>query len=59
MIFELNIDAEVGIAQIARLVIERSLVRFPAGLAGDFSSLGLTFCADSYWVSVPPPVLPQ
>ena len=28
-------------------MIERSLVRAPAGAAGEFSSLGSTFCADS------------
>ena len=37
------------------LVIERLRVRIPAGAAGEFSSPELTFCADSYSVSVPPP----
>ena len=27
---------------------ERSRVRIPAGAAGEFSSPGLTFCADSF-----------
>ena len=30
-------------------MIERSRVRIPAGAAGEFSSLGSTFCADSYF----------
>ena len=30
-------------------MIERSQVRIPAGAAGDFSSPGSTFCADSYF----------
>ena len=30
-------------------------VPFPAGAVGEFSSPELTFCADSYSVSVPPP----
>ena len=30
-------------------VIERSQVRVPAGAAGEFSSPGSTFCADSYF----------
>ena len=33
----------------AGLVIERSRVRIPAGAAGEFSSPGSTFCADSYF----------
>ena len=40
-------------------MFERSRVRIPAGAAGEFSSPELTLCADSYSVSVPPPVLPQ
>ena len=36
-------------------MIERSLVRIPAGAAGEFSSPGLTFSVDSYFGSVPPP----
>ena len=40
-------------------MIERLRVRIPAGAAGEFSSPELTLCADSYSVSVPPPVLPQ
>ena len=38
------------------LVIERSRVRVPAGVAGEFSSPGYTFCADTK-VSVLSPVL--
>ena len=30
-------------------MIERSRVRIPAGTAGEFSSSGSTFCADSYF----------
>ena len=37
----------------AGLVIERLRVRVPARAAGQFSSPQLTFCADSYSVSVP------
>ena len=40
-------------------MIERFRVRIPAGGTGEFSSTELTFCADSYSVSVPRPVLPQ
>ena len=40
-------------------MIERLRVRIPAGAAGGFSSPELILCADSYPVSVPPPVLPQ
>ena len=43
----------------AGLVIERLWVRISEGAAGDFSSPESTLCADSYWVSVPTPVLPQ
>ena len=36
-------------------MIERLRVRIPAGAAGEFSSQGLSLCADSsYSVSVPP-----
>ena len=38
-------------------VSERSRVRIPAGTAGEFSSPGSTFCADSYFGNTP--VLPQ
>ena len=38
---------------------EKLRVRIPAGAAGEFSSPELTFCADSYSVSVPSPVTPQ
>ena len=40
-------------------MIERSRVRIPAGAAGEFSSPGLTFCADSYFGIRSTPVLPQ
>ena len=40
-------------------MIERLRVRIPVGAAGEFSSPGSTLCADSYSVSVPPPVLLQ
>ena len=43
------------VGKSAELVIERLRVRIPAGAAGEFSSLELTLCADSYPVSVPPP----
>ena len=38
-----------------RVGVERSRVRIPAGTAGEFSSPGSTFCADSYFGTVPPP----
>ena len=38
-------------------MIERSRVQIPAGAAGEFSSPGSTFCADSYF-GVPPPPTP-
>ena len=37
-------------------MIERLRVRIPTEAAGEFSSSELTLCADSYLVSVPPPV---
>ena len=40
-------------------MIERLRIRIPAGAVGEFSSPELTSCADSYSVSVPPPVSPQ
>ena len=40
-------------------MIERSRVRIPAGTAGEFSSPGSTFCADSYFGIRSTPVLPQ
>ena len=41
-------------------MIEKSRVRIPAGTAGEFSSPGSTFCADSYFgIRSTPPVLPQ
>ena len=43
------------VGKSAGLVIERLQVRILSGAAGEFSSPGLTLCADSYSVSVPPP----
>ena len=40
-------------------MIERSRVRIPAGVAGEFSSPRSTFCADSYFSIRSTPVLPQ
>ena len=40
-------------------MLERLRVRIPAGAEGEISSPVLTLCADSYSVSVPPPVSPQ
>ena len=40
-------------------MIERSRVRIPAGTAGEVSSPGSTFCADSYFGIRSTPVLPQ
>ena len=40
-------------------VIERSRVRIPAGAAGEFSSPGSTFYANSYFGIRSTPVLPQ
>ena len=40
-------------------MIERSGVPIPAGAAGEFSSPGLTFCADPYFGIRSTPVLPQ
>ena len=40
-------------------MIKRSRVRIPAGVAGEFSSPGSTFCADSYFSIRSTPVLPQ
>ena len=40
-------------------MIERLRVRIPPEAAGEFSSPESILCADSYSVSVPPPVLPQ
>ena len=45
--------------QSVGLVIERSLVRVPAGAAGEFSSPGSTFCADSYFGIRSTPLLLQ
>ena len=38
---------------------ERSRVQIPAGAAGEFSSPGSTFCADSNFGNRSTPVLPQ
>ena len=56
-----GIHLGAGIAQWLEhgLVIERSRVRIPAGTAGEFSSPGSTFCADSYFGIRSTPVLPQ
>ena len=43
----------------AGLAIGRLRFRFPTGALGELSSPELTFCADSYSVSVPPPVIRQ
>ena len=40
-------------------MIERSRVRIPAGTAGEFSSPGSTFCADSYFGIRSTPALTQ
>ena len=40
-------------------MIERWRVPIPAEVEGEFSSPESTLCADSYSVSVQPPVLPQ
>ena len=40
-------------------MIERLQIRIPAGAAGEFSSPGSTFCADSYFSIRSTPVLPQ
>ena len=40
-------------------MIERSRVQIPAGAAGEFSSPGSTFCADSYFGICSTPVLLQ
>ena len=42
------------VSKSAQLMIERLRVRIPAEVVGEFSSPELTFCADSYSVSVPP-----
>ena len=47
------------VSRSAGLVIERSWVRIPARAAGEFSSPGSTFCADSYFGIRSTPVLPQ
>ena len=44
--------------QSTGFVVERSRVRVPAGAAGELSSPGSTFCADSYFGIRSTPVLP-
>ena len=48
-------SARTACWQSVGLEIERLQGRIPAGAAGEFSSLELTLCADSYSGSVPPP----
>ena len=51
-----------GIAQwLERRTRDRKVtrVRIPAGAAGEFSSPGSTFCADSYFGIRSTPVVPQ
>ena len=52
---------EAGVAQwsSASLVIERSWVRVPARVVGEFSSPGSTFCAGCYFGIRSNPVLTQ
>ena len=38
-------------------MIKRSRVRVPVGAAGEFTSPGSTFCADSYFGGTPPVLL--
>ena len=38
---------------------ERSQVQIPAGVAGEFSSPGSAFCADTYFGICSTPMLPQ
>ena len=54
---EVGVDSSV--VRGAGLLIERSRVRIPAGAAGEFSSPGSTFCADSYFGVRSTPVLQQ
>ena len=49
----------VGIAQWLEHWIRESRVQIPAGAAGELSSPGLTFCADSYFGIHSTPVLLQ
>ena len=53
----LHLEALVGLYRfsdvVGRFSIERLQIRIPTGAAGEFSSPGLTLCADSYSVSVP------
>ena len=46
-------------AGIAQWLERQTRVRIPAGTAGEFSSPGSTFCADSYFGIRSTPVLPQ
>ena len=40
-------------------MIERLQVQIPGGMAGEFSSPGSTFCADSYFGMCSTPMSPQ
>ena len=51
--------AEIAQWQSDGLVIERSRVRVPAGAAGECSSPGSTFSANSYFSILSTSVLPQ
>ena len=48
-------DQEYLVGRGVGLVVERLRVLVPAGAARKFSSPELTFCADSYSVSIPIP----
>ena len=52
-------DKTWWIAQWLELETERSRVQIPVGSAGEFSSPGSTFCADSNFGIRSTPVLPQ
>ena len=48
----ISVDADIAWWQSAILMIEGMWVWVPAGAVGEFSSPELTFCADSYSVSI-------
>ena len=50
---------KLGGREVLGVWCERSRVRVPAGAAGEFSSPGSAFCADSYFGICFIPVLPQ
>ena len=53
-------DFKMGLGNsLCKLVIERSQVQIPARAAGEFSSPGSHFSADSYFSIHFTPVLPQ